>query len=133
MDQAQLEQLVQEVAGYLQQGAKPEEVANALVQQGIPKEAVGQIIQAAMQMLQGGDQEEGEMDGMDDSGQVSVLEAALQEDPELVYQIIMEFSQLAPEEQQALMQEIEGMLQGGQSQGQPQEQAPQQPQGSGMF
>jgi len=29
------------------------------------------------------------------------------------------------------MQEIEGMLQGGQ--GQPQEQAPQQPQGSGMF
>ena len=130
MDQAQLEQLVQEVAGYLQQGASPEEVAKALVEQGIPQEAVQQIIQTAMQMLQGGEQE-GEMDGQEEGG--SVLEAALQQDPEMVYAIISEFSQLAPEQQQALMQEIEGMLQGGQEQGQPQEQAPQQPQGSGMF
>ena len=131
MDQAQLEQLVQEVAGYLQQGASPEEVAKALVEQGIPQEAVQQIIQTAMQMLQGGGQEEGQMDGQEEGG--SVLEAALQQDPEMVYAIISEFSQLAPEQQQALMQEIEGMLQGGQGQGQPQEQAPQQPQGSGMF
>ena len=125
-----MEQLVQEVAGYLQQGAKPEEIMQALVQQGISEQEAQQVIQAAMQGLQG---QGGQPQGQGQEGGGSVLEAALQEDPELVYQIIMEFSQLAPEEQQALMQEIEGMLQGGQGQGQPQEQAPQQPQGSGMF
>lgn len=125
-----MEQLVQEVAGYLQQGAKPEEIMQALVQQGISEQEAQQVIQAAMQGLQG---QGGQQQGQGQEGGGSVLEAALQEDPELVYQIIMEFSQLAPEQQQALMQEIEGMLQGGQGQGQPQEQAPQQPQGSGMF
>ena len=125
-----MERLVQEVAGYLQQGAKPEEIMQALVQQGISEQEAQQVIQAAMQALQG---QGGQPQGQGQEGGGSVLEAALQEDPELVYQIIMEFSQLAPEEQQALMQEIEGMLQGGQGQGQPQEQAPQQPQGSGMF
>ena len=123
-----MEQLVQEVAGYLQQGAKPEEIMQALVQQGISEQEAQQVIQAAMQGLQG---QGGQPQGRGQEGGGSVLEAALQEDPELVYQIIMEFSQLAPEEQQALMQQIEQMLQGGQ--GQPQEQAPQQPQGSGMF
>ena len=123
-----MEQLVQEVAGYLQQGAKPEEIMQALVQQGISEQEAQQVIQAAMQGLQG---QGGQPQGQGQEGGGSVLEAALQEDPELVYAIIMEFSQLAPEEQQALMQQIEQMLQGGQ--GQPQEQAPQQPQGSGMF
>ena len=123
-----MEQLVQEVAGYLQQGAKPEEIMQALVQQGISEQEAQQVIQAAMQGLQG---QGGQPHGQGQEGGGSVLEAALQEDPELVYQIIMEFSQMAPEEQQALMQEIEQMLQGGQ--GQPQEQAPQQPQGSGMY
>ena len=122
-----MEQLVQEVAGYLQQGAKPEEIMQALVQQGISEQEAQQVIQAAMQALQG---QGGQPQGQGQEGGGSVLEAALQEDPELVYQIIMEFSELAPEEQQALMQQIEQMLQGG---GQPQEQAPQQPQGSGMF
>ena len=125
-----MEQLVQEVAGYLQQGANPEEIMQALVQQGISEQEAQQVIQAAMQALQG---QGGQPQGQGQEGGGSVLEAALQEDPELVYQIIMEFSQMPPEEQQALMQEIEGMLQGGQGQGQPQEQAPQQPQGSGMF
>ena len=129
MDQ-QMQQLVQEVAGALQQGAKPEEIMQAIMEQGnLSQERAQQIIQAAMQMLQGGGAEGQPQQGGEQGG--SVLEAALQEDPELVYQIIMEFSQMPPEEQQALMQEIEGMLQGGQ--GQPQEQAPQQPQGSGMF
>ncbi len=125
-----MEQLVQEVAGYLQQGAKPEEIMQALVQQGISEQEAQQVIQAAMQALQG---QGGQQQGQGQEGGGSVLEAALQEDPELVYQIIMEFSQMPPEEQQALMQQIEQMLQGGQGQGQPQEQAPQQPQGSGMF
>lgn len=40
----------------------------------------------------------------------SVLKAALMEDAEMVYAIIMEFSQLSPEEQTALMQEIENTL-----------------------
>lgn len=123
-----MEQLVQEVAGYLQQGAKPEEIMQALVQQGVSEQEAQQVIQTAMQGMQG---QGGQPQGQGQEGGASVLEIALQEDPELVYAIIMEFSQLAPEEQQALMQEIEGMLQGGQ--GQPQEQAPQQPQGSGLF
>ena len=123
-----MEQLVAEVSNYLSQGAKPEEIMQALVQQGISEQEAQQVIQAAMQGLQG---QGGQQQGQGQEGGGSVLEAALQEDPELVYQIIMEFSQLQPEEQQALMQQIEQMLQGGQ--GQPQEQAPQQPQGSGMF
>ena len=126
-----MEKLVQEAAGFLQQGASPEQVVQAIVEQGggqISEQEATQIVQAAMQAMQGGGQGGQPQEGGEGG---SVLEAALQEDPELVYAIIMEFSQLAPEQQQALMQEIEGMLQGGQ--GQPQEQAPQQPQGSGMF
>jgi len=127
-----MEKLVQEAAGFLQQGASPEQVVQAIVEQGggqISEQEAQQIVQAAMQAMQGGEQQGGQPQEGGEGG--SVLEAALQEDPELVYAIIMEFSNLAPEQQQALMQEIEGMLQGGQ--GQPQEQAPQQPQGSGMF
>lgn len=126
-----MEQLVQEIIGYLQQGASPEEIMQAIMQQGkLSEQQAQQAIQMAMQAMQGGGQGQPQQGG-EEGG--SVLEAALQEDPELVYAIIMEFSQLAPEEQQALMQEIEQMLQGGQGQSQPQEQAPQQPQGSGMF
>ena len=124
-----MEKLVQEAAGFLQQGASPEQVVQAIVEQGggqISEEEAIQIVQAAMQAMQGGGQGGQPQEGGEGG---SVLEAALQEDPELVYAIIMEFSQLAPEQQEALMQEIEGMLQGGQGQ----EQAPQQPQGSGMF
>jgi len=131
-----MEKLVQEAAGFLQQGASPEQVVQAIVEQGggqISEQEAQQIVQAAMQAMQGGGQQGGQPQEGGEGG--SVLEAALQEDPELVYAIIMEFSNLAPEQQQALMQEIEGMLQGGQGQPQeqPQEQAPQQPQGSGMF
>jgi DNA-binding transcriptional MerR regulator len=123
-----MEQLISEVQNYLSQGVSPEEIMQALVQQGVSEQEAQQVIQTAMQAMQGGGQGGQPQEGGEGG---SVLEAALQEDPELVYAIIMEFSQLAPEQQQALMQEIEGMLQGGQ--GQPQEQAPQQPQGSGMF
>ncbi len=128
-----MEQLVQEAAKFLQQGASPEQVMQAILEQSggqVSEEEAQQIVQAAMQALQG---QGGQPQGQGQEGGGSVLEAALQEDPELVYQIIMEFSQMPPEEQQALMQQIEQMLQGGQGQGQPQEQAPQQPQGSGMF
>ena len=128
-----MEQLVQEAAKFLQQGASPEQVMQAILEQSggqVSEEEAQQIVQAAMQALQG---QGGQPQGQGQEGGGSVLEAALQEDPELVYQIIMEFSQMPPEEQQALMQQIEQMLQGGQGQSQPQEQAPQQPQGSGMF
>ena len=114
-----MEQLVQEAAKFLQQGASPEQVMQAILEQSggqVSEQEAQQIVQAAMQALQG---QGGQPQGQGQEGGGSVLEAALQEDPELVYQIIMEFSQMPPEEQQALMQEIEGMLQGGQ--GQPQE------------
>lgn len=122
MDQ-QMQQLVQEVAGALQQGAKPEEVMQAIMEQGnLSQEQAQQIIQAAMQMLQGAQAQQGGAEGQ--SG--SVLEAMAQEDPELLMSLIQEWESLAPEEKQQIVQ----ALQGG---GQPQEQAPQQPQGSGMF
>jgi hypothetical protein len=59
-DQAQPDpqQVMEGVAQMLQQGAQPEQVAQQLVQMGIPQEQVMQIIQVVMQQLQGGQQEQ---------------------------------------------------------------------------
>ena len=58
-DQAapQQEQIMQGVATMLQQGAQPEQVAQQLVQMGIPQEQAVQIIKAVMQQLQGGQEQ----------------------------------------------------------------------------
>jgi hypothetical protein len=58
-DQAssQQEQIMQGVATMLQQGAQPEQIAQQLVQMGIPQEQVMQIIQAVMQQMQGGQEQ----------------------------------------------------------------------------
>lgn len=56
---AQMQQLVQEVAQALQQGADPNQVMQQLVQQGVPQEMAQQIIQMVMEQLQGGAQQQG--------------------------------------------------------------------------
>lgn len=58
-DQAssQQEQIMQGVASMLQQGAQPEQIAQQLVQMGIPQEQVMQIIQTVMQQMQGGQEQ----------------------------------------------------------------------------
>ena len=124
MDQQQAEQLVQEVAGHLQQGANPEEIMQALVQQGVPQDMAQQIVQAAMQMVQGGG-EGGQGQGQEGG---SVLEAVATEDPELLLAILTEWESLPPEAKQEIMSVLQ---QGGQGGGQPQGQ--EQPQEQGMF
>ena len=124
------EQLVQEVVNYLQQGASPEEVMQALVQQGLSEQDAQQVIQQAAQMAQGG----GGQGGQGQEGeQGSVLAQVADQDPEMLYAILAEFSSLPPEGQQEVMATLEQALQGGGQGGErPQEAAPQQ-QGSGMF
>ena len=96
MNEQQLSQLVQEVAAYLQQGSSPEDVAQALVQQGVPKEAVQQVIQIAMQSLHGGQNNpQGEESAQ---GGGSILEQLAAEDPESLMMIIQEWESLSPEE-----------------------------------
>jgi len=50
--QAQMQQLVQMAEQALSQGANPQQVAQMLMQKGVPQEVVQQVIQAAMQDLQ---------------------------------------------------------------------------------
>ena len=57
-EQGQQEQIMQGVAAMLQQGAQPEQVAQQLVQMGIPQEQVMQIIQVVMQQMQGGQEQQ---------------------------------------------------------------------------
>jgi hypothetical protein len=135
MNEQQLQQLVQEVAGMLQQGASPEEVMAALVQEnGIPEDIAGQVVQAAMQMLGGGQAQGGEAQPQGGEQGGSVLEALAQEDPEMLAAIIQEWESMAPEEKDQIIQAL------GLGGGQPQEQqiGPEQgmaPQGqpSGLF
>lgn len=57
----QIQQLFQEVSKMLQQGVSPEEVAQQLVQMGVPQQEVANIIQQVAQQLQGQSaQEEGQ-------------------------------------------------------------------------
>jgi hypothetical protein len=118
MNEQQLQQLVQEVAGMLQQGISPDEIAQGLVEQGIPEDIVGQIIQAASQGMQGGQGQpqggQGQPQGGEEGG--SVLEALAQEDPEMLAAIIQEWESMAPEEKDQIVQAL------GLGGGQPQEQ-----------
>jgi hypothetical protein len=118
MNEQQLQQLVQEVAGMLQQGISPDEIAQGLVEQGIPEDIVGQIIQAASQGMQGGQGQpqggQGQPQGGEEGG--SVLEALAQEDPEMLAAIIQEWESMAPEEKDQIIQAL------GLGGGQPQEQ-----------
>lgn len=47
------EEMIQQIAQALQQGADPQELMGALVQQGIPEEQAGQLIQGIAQQMQG--------------------------------------------------------------------------------
>ena len=54
--QRQGQEIVQQVAQALQQGANPKEIMAQLVQSGMPEEQAGQLLQQIMQQLQGGGQ-----------------------------------------------------------------------------
>jgi len=49
----QMQQVVQMIAGMLQQGANPQQVLEALVSQGIPQQQAEQMIQMVVQQMQG--------------------------------------------------------------------------------
>lgn len=50
------EEMMQQIAQAIQQGADPQQVMGALVQQGVPEEQAGQMIQAISQQMQGAPQ-----------------------------------------------------------------------------
>jgi hypothetical protein len=50
------QQIMQEVAQMLQQGAQPDQIMQQLVQEGVPEQMAQQIIQQVMQQMQGGQQ-----------------------------------------------------------------------------
>jgi hypothetical protein len=55
---------MQGVATMLQQGAQPEQIAQQLVQMGIPQEQVMEIIQTVMQQMEGGEEQTMEQPAM---------------------------------------------------------------------
>jgi hypothetical protein len=121
MDQAQLEQLVQGVASMLQQGASPDQAAQQLAQQGLPEEAIGQVIDAAMQMVQGGGQggqmaqQGGAGSGLSGEG-ADVLESVLsQVGPEVMAAIIGAWEEMSSQERSTFMQTLRQMGQGQQT------------------
>jgi hypothetical protein len=52
------QQIMQEVAQMLQQGAQPEQIMQQLIQEGVPQEMAQQIIQQVMQQMQVGQEQE---------------------------------------------------------------------------
>lgn len=62
--QEQQQQLMQQVAQMLQQGAQPEQVLQQLVQMGMPQDQAQQLIQMIMQQMQGAQQPPMRMGGM---------------------------------------------------------------------
>jgi hypothetical protein len=59
--QDQQQQIMQQVAQALQQGAQPEEVMQQLVQMGIPQDQAQQLIQMIMQQMQGASEQQAPM------------------------------------------------------------------------
>jgi hypothetical protein len=49
-----IQQLMQMVMQALQQGTDPQQIVSMLVEQGIPQDQAGQIVEATMQQMQGG-------------------------------------------------------------------------------
>lgn len=56
----QMEQVMQQVAQMLQQGADPQQVMQQLVEMGVPQEQAQQMIQMVMQQMQGGQEQQGQ-------------------------------------------------------------------------
>ena len=108
-----MEQAVQQVAQALSQGADPNQIMQQLMQQGnMPQEQAAQIIQAAMQMLQGGEQEGVNMQGTMYTQRESqqLIETALGElGPEVLFALLQAYDRLDDANKSALMQQLQQM------------------------
>lgn len=142
---AQIQQVMQQVAQMLQQGADPQQVLQQLVQSGVPQDQATQIIQAAMQqsgaeakMKCGGKmyQEGGEMEEPGENEQVEgenpqqeqiedQVEQALKQgaDPKQVLQQLVQMG-MPEEEAIQMIQEILQEMQNGEEQEAPEEEQP---------
>ena len=78
--QDQMQQLVQMAEQALAQGASPEEVAQMLIQQGVPEQVVQQVIQYAIQDLQQQQQAQGQnpQEEAQEQGQQQKLDEGVQ-------------------------------------------------------
>ena len=144
---AQIQQVMQQVAQMLQQGANPQQVVQQLIQSGIPQDQATQIVQAAMQqsgdnpemkcggkMYQEGGETETEEPGENEQAEgestqqeqiEDQVETALKQgaDPQ---QVLQQLVQMGMPEQEAvqMIQEILQELQNGEEQEAPEEGEP---------
>lgn len=123
------EQMIQMIAQGLQQGASPEELVQALTQQGLsPEQAQEAVMAVAQQMQQGGgqqqqpDQEQMMQDGGESQSQDQQIQQLIMmyaeisgEDPQALMEML---SQAQPEEQQQMLQQMAQEVQAAQSGGQ---------------
>lgn len=82
----QMQQVFQAVAEMLQRGMQPEQVAEQLVQMGVPEEQVGQLIQEVAQQMQGQSPQEEQMEGQYSNEQEEGMEVAQQGGEKEYYQ-----------------------------------------------
>lgn len=124
------EQMMQMIAQGLQQGASPEELVEALTQQGLsPEQAQEAVMAVAQQMQQGGGQQQqqpGQEQMMQDGGESQSQDQQIQqlimmyaeisgEDPQALMEML---SQASPEEQQQMLQQMAQEVEAAQSGGQ---------------
>lgn len=105
----QIQQVFQAVAEMLQQGMQAEQVAEQLVQMGIPEEQVGQLIQEVAQQLQGQSSAEESMEGQYSNEQEEGMEVAQQGGKKEYYQQAGKYSK---KDQEARLNDFYNMSSG---------------------
>lgn len=122
-----MEQVIKQVSDAIANGADPNQIAQQLMQEVQDENVVKQIMEAAMQMAQGGQQEGGgSMQGSVNTQREAqqLLETALGElGPEVLAALLMAYDALDDANKQALIQQLGQMAQQGKQEanGQPQE------------
>jgi len=122
-----MEQVIKQVSDAIANGADPNQIAQQLMQEVQDENVVKQIMETAMQMAQGGQQEGGgNMQGSVNTQREAqqLLETAVGElGPEVLAAVLMAYDALEPANKQALIQQLGQMAQQGKqsANGQPQE------------
>ena len=146
MDEQQLQQLLQQIMQWLQEGQEPNAIVDELVKQEIPEDVATQLVDAAIQQLEGGGAEgqapEGEApaqgpqtggeastgpDGMDPN---QLIDQVLQQvGPNVMLAILEAYDSLGAQGQEAKKQQMAQMSNESESQQGTAEAAQPQPQG----
>ena len=115
MDEQQLQQLSNQVAQMLQQGADPNEVIDQLVNSGMDEQTASQLVDEIMGQLQGGGQSEtqstGEGSSTTENGDPnSLLDQVMQKiGPNILLAILEAYDALGAQGQSAKKQQLNDM------------------------